>query len=81
MIRIECKLLPEGEGGNEQVIAESNADAKRSSDHLRYLIGNKKCRKHPSNNNKIRVLAVMGGNPKMEIVNLCCTDFYKRLGR
>lgn len=77
MIRVEVKLLPED--GNDAQAANANAIAKHSSDHLRYLIGNRKCRKHPSNNNKIRVFAVKNSDPKMEIVSICCTDFYKRL--
>jgi len=78
MIRVEVQLLPE-EGKDSQAIATANAVAKHGADHLRNLIGTRRCRKHPSNNNKIRVLAVKGGDPKMEIVSMCCTDFYKRL--
>lgn len=77
MVRVEIKLLPED--GGDAAVAKANQEAQHGGEHLRYLIGNRKCRKHPSNNNKIRVHAVAGGNPKLEVVSICCTDFYKRL--
>ena len=79
MIRVDVVLLPV-EGKNAAAAETANAVAKHSSDHLRYLIGNRKCRKHPSNNNRIRLYATLDEkNPKMEIMSICCTDFYKRL--
>ncbi|MBX3164665.1 MAG: hypothetical protein KF900_09290 [Bacteroidetes bacterium] len=80
MIRIDIKLLPEDESGKDTaLISAANAEAETGGKHLERLIGTRKCRKHPSNINKIRVIAVKGGSPKMEVLNMCCVDFYKRL--
>jgi len=81
MIRFDLKLL-EDEGKNaadSKAIASSNEIAKHACNHLKKLIGKKKCRKHPSSPNKIRLFAVLGGDPKAEIVSYCCPDFVKRL--
>jgi hypothetical protein len=81
MIRFDLRLLPV-EGSNpaeSQTIAASNAKAEHSCRHLKKLIGKKKCRKHPSSPNKIRVYAVKGGDPKAEVVFYCCPEFLKLL--
>ena len=79
MIRIDIKLLPEEGGKDADLVAAANAEATKGGEHLRKLIGDRKCRKHPSNINKIRVYAVKGGRPKMEVMNIVCIDFYKRI--
>jgi hypothetical protein len=80
MIRIELKLLPmDEEGADEKVITTSNASAKHAYEHLKKLIGKRRCRKHPSSPNKLRIYAVKGGDPKAELVSYCCPDFVKRL--
>jgi hypothetical protein len=80
MIRFELKLLSEEEnGGPAEVINTSNAVAKHACQHLKKLIGKRRCRKHPSSANKLRVYAVKGGDPKAEVVAYCCPDFLKRL--
>ena len=80
MIRFELKLLPEDEDSSDtKVIASSNAVAKHAYEHLKKLIGKRRCRKHPSSPNKLRIYAVKGGDPKAELVSYCCPDFVKRL--
>lgn len=81
MIRFDLKLL-EDDGSNPEkskAIAASNADAQHACSHLKKLIGKKKCRKHPSSPNKIRLFAVLGGDPKAELVSYCCPEFVKLL--
>jgi hypothetical protein len=81
MLRLELRLLPQGENEKEnKIIASSNALAERGFAHLKKLIGKKRCRKHPSSPNKIRVYAVKGGDPKAEVVVYCCPHFLKALG-
>jgi len=78
MMRFEVKLLkPESATSDEDLkaIEEANADAKKGMYHLKYLIGNIRCRKHPSSPNKIRITAVKNGKPKPSIVSYCCADF------
>ena len=79
MIRFELKLIPVEEAANEkekQVIASSNALAEHSFKHFKKLVGQRKCRKHPSSPNKIRIHAVKGGDPKAELVAYCCPAFF-----
>lgn len=81
MIRFDLKLL-EDDGSNpanSKVIEASNQEAKHACNHLKKLIGKRKCRKHPSSPNKLRIYAVLGGNPKAELVAYCCPAFVKRL--
>jgi hypothetical protein len=81
MIRIELKLLQD-EGSNpadSKVISDANEVARHACNHLRKLIGKRKCRKHPSSPNKLRIYAVKGGDPKAELVAYCCPDFVKRI--
>jgi hypothetical protein len=81
MIRFELRLLPE-EGANPselKAISSANAVAEHSFQHLKKLIGKKKCRRHPSSPNKIRVFAVKNGDPKAELVSYCCPLFVKML--
>ena len=81
MIRFELKLLPE-EGSNEadkKVISTSNAVATHAYNHLKKLIGKRKCRKHPSSPNKLRIFAVKGSDPRAELVSYCCPAFVKLL--
>ena len=81
MIRFDLRLLPV-EGSNPadaRIIAASNAAAEHSCRHLKKLIGKRKCRKHPSSPNKIRVFAVKGADPKAELVYYCCPEFLKLL--
>jgi hypothetical protein len=82
MLRFDLKLLPLDEGASEaeaKIIADSNAAAKHSCRHLKKLLGNKRCRKHPSSPNKIRITAVKGGDPKAELMMYCCPEFIKVL--
>ncbi|WP_317897201.1 hypothetical protein [Aurantibacillus circumpalustris] len=79
MIRFDLKLL-EDEGNNpadSEAISKSNAVAQHACNHLKKLIGKKKCRKHPSSPNKIRMFAILGGDPKAELVSYCCPAFVK----
>jgi len=81
MIRFDLKLL-EDEGNNpadSKAIAHSNEVAQHACNHLKKLIGKKKCRKHPSSPNKIRMYAILGGDPKAELVSYCCPAFVKLL--
>lgn len=81
MIRFELKLLQD-DGSNpadSKIISSSNAVAQHAYNHLKKLIGKRKCRKHPSSPNKLRIYAVMGGDPKAELVSYCCPAFVKRI--
>lgn len=81
MIRFDLKLLQD-DGSNPQnskLISSSNEVAKHACDHLKKLIGKRKCRKHPSSPNKLRIYAVLGGEPKAELVSYCCPAFVKRI--
>ncbi len=80
MIRFNLQLLPDAAPGNSQV-ATSNEASEKSCNHLKALIGDMKCRKHPSFKNVINVVSVAGKDPRIEIVSICCQDFYNRLGR
>jgi len=80
MLRFELRLLPEeGNGSDITAIKSANAIAEHSYHHLKKLIGKRRCRKHPSSPNKLRVFAVKGGDPKVELVSYCCPDFVKKL--
>lgn len=80
MIRLELKLLPEDENGsNAAVINAANSEARHACEHLRKLIGKRKCRKHPSSPNKIRISAVLGQGPSAELLAYCCPDFVKQI--
>lgn len=82
MLRFELKLLPLDEAANEadaNIIAKSNEAAEHSFRHLKKLLGNKKCRKHPSSPNKIRVNAVKGGDPTAQLLLTCCPEFTKQI--
>lgn len=81
MIRFDLKLL-EDDGNNpsdSQAISNSNAVAIHACNHLKKLIGRKKCHKHPSSPNKIRMYAILGADPKAELVSYCCPQFVKML--
>lgn len=81
MIRFDLKLLQD-DGNNpadSKLISSSNEVAKHACDHLKKLIGKRKCRKHPSSPNKLRIYAVLGGDPTAELVAYCCPDFVKRI--
>lgn len=80
MIRFNLQLLPDTAPGNLKV-TNSNAASEKSCEHLKALLGNMKCRKHPSFKNVINVVAQEGKDPRIEIVSICCQDFYSRLGR
>lgn len=77
MVRLELKLLAGDE--SDQKISAANALADKSLNHLKKLIGNRRCHKHPSYVNKIKVIAVKDANPKVEIVDYCCPDFHKAI--
>lgn len=80
MIRYDLKLLPVEDAKNEaeaKLINEANELAKRSCNHLKKLLTGKRCRKHPSSANKIRVTAIKGGDPKGELMLHCCPEFLK----
>jgi hypothetical protein len=80
MIRFELRLLPEeGNATDLKAITSANAIAEHSYHHLKKLIGKRRCRKHPSSPNKLRVFAVKGSDPKVELVFYCCPDFVKTL--
>lgn len=81
MIRFDLKLL-EDDGSNpadSKAISHSNDVAQHACNHLKKLIGKKKCRKHPSSPNKIRLYAILGKDPKAELVSYCCPAFVKLL--
>jgi len=81
MIRFDLKLLEEDGNAtaDSKAITYSNEVAQFTLNHLKKLIGKKKCRKHPSSPNKIRMYAVLNGDPKAEIVSYCCPAFVKML--
>jgi hypothetical protein len=81
MIRFELKLLPvEGSNAAElELIKVANASAEHSCKHLKKLIGKRKCRKHPSSPNRLRINAVKGADPTVDLVAYCCPDFVKTL--
>ena len=78
MIRFELKLLP-NESGDAQAVSHANALAESSHKHLKNLLTGKKCKKHPSYVNRIATVASLGENPKVEVIDACCKDFYKLL--
>ena len=77
MVRVELKLLAGSE--NDPKIANANALADKSMNHLKKLIRDRKCHKHPSYVNKVKVIAVKDADPKVELVDYCCPDFYKAI--
>lgn len=77
MISFNLKLLPVSEN---PAIAGSNEASEKSYNHLKYLVGGLKCRKHPSFKNVINVVAVEGKDPKIEVVSVCCPEFLQNLG-
>ena len=82
MIRLELKLLPE-DGANPaelKAITAANELAEHTFRHLKKLIGNRRCRKHPSSPNKLRMFAEKNSKyPRVEVVSYCCPDFVKSL--
>jgi hypothetical protein len=82
MIRFELKLLPLKEGISAEearIITDSNIVAEHSYHHLKKLISNRKCRKHPSTPNKLCVFAKRGGEPEIEMIDYCCRNFVDTL--
>jgi len=80
MIRLELRLLPVDENGSaSELITVANNEARHACEHLKKLIGKRKCRKHPSSPNKIRISAVAGAGPSAELLAYCCPDFVKRI--
>jgi hypothetical protein len=81
MLRIELRLLPEdgASGVDAKAISSANAIAEHSFHHLKKLIGKRRCRKHPSSPNRLRVFAVKGSDPQVELVSYCCPEFVKTL--
>lgn len=80
MIRIDLKLLPVDENGADaKKIEAANTEATIASVHLRKLLGKRKCRKHPSSPNKIRITASLNGKPEAALMFVCCPDFAKRI--
>lgn len=80
MVRFDIKLISENEAQNEadaKMIAEANKAAQIGLVHLKKILRNRKCHRHPSAPNKIRVFAVKGGEPKAEMVSYCCSAFLK----
>lgn len=78
MMRFDVKLLKTEAATSDEdlkAIEDANLEAKKGMRHLKYLIGNLKCRKHPSAPNKIRVTAVKGDKPKATIASYCCSGF------
>ncbi|MCC6372488.1 MAG: hypothetical protein IT236_15905 [Bacteroidia bacterium] len=82
MLRFDLKLIPLEEAKNEadaKIITESNTKAEAACAHIKKLVGHKKCRKHPSSINKIRITAHKGADPKAEFVVYCCPEFVKTI--
>lgn len=77
MVRFELKLLPENDSDASIALANSLAD--KSMNHIKGIIGNKRCHKHPSYVNKIKIVAVKDQDPKIQVVDYCCKDFHKIL--
>ncbi|MES2680340.1 MAG: hypothetical protein V4635_10665 [Bacteroidota bacterium] len=78
MIRFNLQLLPENP--SDKTVSQSNAAAEQGCTHIVNLIGDMKCKKHPSFKNVINIISVKGKDPKAEIVRICCQQFYDRLG-
>lgn len=80
MIRIDLKLLPTDDNGTDaKKIEYANNEATIAAVHLRKLLGKRKCRKHPSSPNKIRITATISGKPQADLMFVCCPDFAKRI--
>ena len=82
MLRFDIRLLPEDEATNEadlKLIHAANEEAKTGAAHLKKLVGKKRCHKHPSAPNKIRVFAVKGAGPQAQLVSYCCAGFVKMI--
>ncbi len=82
MLRFELKLIPIEDAVNEadaKVITESNAAAEHSCRHLKKILGKKRCRKHPSSPNKLKIFAVKGGDPTAQLSSWCCPTFLKTI--
>ena len=82
MIRFELKLLPE-DGASAAELKKINAAnelAELSYRHLKKHIGHRRCHKHPSSPNKLRVFAEVDAKyPRVEVVSYCCQNFVKSL--
>jgi hypothetical protein len=82
MIRFQLKLIPVTDdlGADElKVINESNNVATKAFEHLKKILGKRKCRKHPSSPNKIRVIATKGAGPEVMMMAYCCKKFVATL--
>ncbi len=82
MVRLELKLLPEdgASPAESQAIVAANELAEHSFHHLKKLIGKRKCRKHPSSPNRLRVFAEKNSKyPRVEVLSYCCPQFLKSL--
>ena len=78
MIRIDLRLLPLDENGaNAKQIEAANQEATIASAHLKKLIGKRRCRKHPSSPNKIRITATLSGKVQADLMFVCCPEFAK----
>ncbi|HQQ94500.1 MAG TPA: hypothetical protein PLQ93_08090 [Bacteroidia bacterium] len=77
MVRFQLK--PISENASDPAVAAANALADKSMKHMEKIIGSRKCHKHPSYVNKIKIVAVKGQDPKVEVVDYCCPDFYKAI--
>ncbi len=80
MVRFDIKLISENEAQNDteaKLIADANTAAKAGMAHLKKILRHRKCHKHPSAPNKIRVFAVKGGEPRAEMFSYCCPAFLK----
>jgi len=80
MVRFDIKLLSDNEAQNDadaKLIAAANKAAKFGMAHLKKILRHRKCHKHPSAPNKIRVFAIKGGDPKAEMFSYCCPAFLK----
>ncbi len=80
MVRFDIKLISENEAQNDteaKLIADANIAAKAGMAHLKKILRHRKCHKHPSAPNKIRVFAVKGGEPRAEMFSYCCPAFLK----
>lgn len=78
MISLNLKLLPVSDS---PAVLGSNEASEKSFQHLKGLLGSMKCKKHPSFKNVINIVAVEGKDPKLEVLNVCCTDFLRTLGQ
>lgn len=77
MVRFDLKLLPEN--AEDASISLANSLADKTMKHLKGIVGNKKCHKHPSYVNRIKINAVKDQDPKVQVVDYCCGEFYKIL--